>query len=83
MLKRFISYYRPHKTIFILDMLASLLVALVGIVYPIITREMLNELIPERQYRMIVFAGLGLLILYLVRTGWMMPAGFRLNRQTG
>ena len=67
MLKRFISYYRPHKTIFILDMLASLLVALVGIVYPIITREMLNELIPERQYRMIVFAGLGLLILYLVR----------------
>ena len=42
MLKRFISYYRPHKTIFILDMLAALLVALVGIVYPIITREMLN-----------------------------------------
>ncbi len=67
MLKRFISYYRPHKTIFILDMLASLLVALVGIVYPIITREMLNELIPNKQYRMIVFAGLGLLVLYLIR----------------
>ncbi len=67
MLKRFISYYRPHKTIFILDMLASLLVALVGIVYPVITREMLNELIPNKQYRMIVFAGVGLLLLYLVR----------------
>ena len=67
MLKRFIRYYRPHKTIFLLDMLASLLVALVGIVYPIITREMLNELIPNKQYRMIVFAGVGLLILYLVR----------------
>ena len=67
MLKRFISYYRPHKTIFVLDMLASLLVALVGIVYPIITREMLNELIPNKQYRMIVFAGIGLLLLYVVR----------------
>ena len=67
MLKRFISYYRPHKTIFVLDMLASLLVALVGIVYPIITREMLNELIPNKQYRMIVFAGIGLLLLYIVR----------------
>ena len=67
MLKRFIRYYRPHKTIFILDMLASLLVALVGIVYPIITREMLNELIPNKEYRMIVFAGLGLLVLYVVR----------------
>ena len=67
MLKRFISYYRPHKLIFALDMLASLLVALVGIVYPIITREMLNELIPNKQYRMIVLAGIGLLVLYLVR----------------
>ena len=67
MLKRFISYYRPHKLIFTLDMLASLLVALVGIVYPIITREMLNELIPNKQYRMIVFAGIGLLILYIIR----------------
>ena len=67
MLKRFISYYRPHKLIFTLDMLASLLVALVGIVYPIITREMLNELIPNKQYRMIVFAGIGLLLLYILR----------------
>ena len=67
MLKRFISYYRPHKLIFTLDMLASLLVALVGIVYPIITREMLNELIPNKQYRMIVLAGIGLLLLYIVR----------------
>ena len=67
MLKRFIAYYRPHKLIFTLDMLASLLVALVGIVYPIITREMLNELIPNKQYRMIVLAGIGLLVLYIVR----------------
>ena len=67
MLKRFISYYRPHKLIFTLDMLASLLVALVGIVYPIITREMLNELIPNKQYRMIIIAGIGLLILYIIR----------------
>ena len=67
MLKRFIAYYRPHKLIFTLDMLASLLVALVGIVYPIITREMLNELIPNKQYRMIVYAGIGLLVLYIVR----------------
>ena len=67
MLKRFIAYYRPHKLIFTLDMLASLLVALVGIVYPIITREMLNELIPNKQYRMIVYAGIGLLALYIVR----------------
>ncbi len=69
MLKRFIRYYRPHRLIFTLDMLAALLVALVGLVYPIITREMLNELIPNKEYRAIVIAGIGLLVLYLVRMG--------------
>ncbi len=67
MLKRFIGYYRPHRLIFTLDMIASLLVALVGIVYPIITREMLNDLIPNREYRQIIIAGIGLLVLYIVR----------------
>lgn len=67
MLRRFIAYYKPHKKVFILDMLASLIVALIGIVYPIVTREMLNTLIPERKYRLIVAAGLALLALYLLR----------------
>ncbi len=67
MLKRFLHYYKPHKTIFTLDMLASLFVALAALLYPIITRTMLNDLIPNRRYRMIVIAGLALLTLYFVR----------------
>ncbi len=67
MLKRFLSYYRPHKLIFTFDMLAALAVALLGIIYPMITREMLNELIPNREYRMIVIFGIGLLIIYIIR----------------
>ncbi len=67
MLKRFFSYYRPHKLIFTLDMLAALAVALLGIIYPMITREMLNDLIPEREYRMIVIFGICLLVIYIIR----------------
>ena len=67
MLKRFLAYYKPHKKVFALDMFASLIVSLIGIVYPMVTREMLNTLIPERKYRMIVLAGSALLALYLVR----------------
>ncbi len=67
MLKRFFAYYRPHLGIFILDMLASLVVALVGIFYPMVTRTMLNDLIPNKNYRMVVLFGIVLLLLYLVR----------------
>ncbi|MBQ8641438.1 MAG: ABC transporter ATP-binding protein [Clostridia bacterium] len=67
MLKRFMAYYKPHMRIFLLDMGASLLVALIGIVYPIVTRTMLNDLIPNKNYQMVVIFGLTLLALYGVK----------------
>ena len=67
LMKRFIAYYRPHKKLFSLDMGAAMLVSLIGIIYPMITRSMLNTLIPERNYRMIVIFGITLLILYGVK----------------
>lgn len=48
-------------------MTASLFVALIAILYPILTREMLNDLIPNGKYSLVVWAGLGLLALYIVR----------------
>ncbi len=67
MLKRFLYYYKPHTKIFILDMLASLGVALLGLLYPIITRTMLNDLIPNKEYKLIVIFGISLLFIYLVK----------------
>lgn len=69
MLKRFLSYYKPHKKIFILDILASFTMSVIAIFYPIITREMLNELIPNQKYTEIVIYGIGLLLIYLMRMG--------------
>ncbi|MBQ0124873.1 MAG: ABC transporter ATP-binding protein [Clostridiales bacterium] len=67
MLKRFVAYYKPHKLMFALDMLAALIMSLIAMVYPVITRTMLKELIPNREYRSIVIAGIGLLVLYIIR----------------
>ncbi len=67
MLKRFLSYYKPHKKLFAADMGASLLISLIGVIYPMITREMLNNLIPNREYRMIVISGIALLAVYIIR----------------
>ena len=69
MLKRFLSYYRPHKKMLILDMGASLLISVIGMVYPIVTNKMLNEYIPEKMYSTIVIAGIVVLALYALRMG--------------
>jgi ATP-binding cassette subfamily B protein len=67
MLKRFMKYYKPHMRLFMLDMLAALAVAMLAVVYPMVTRTMLNDLIPNKQYQMIVWAGVGLLFIYVIR----------------
>ena len=67
MLKRFISYYRPHLLLFSADMAASLLISLLGMVYPVVTNRMLNDYIPNRVYRSIIIAGVLVLTLYILR----------------
>ena len=67
MVKRFIAYYRPHKLLFGADMAASLLISLLGMVYPVMTNRLLNDFIPNRAYRSILIAGSVVLLLYLVR----------------
>ncbi len=67
MIKRFIGYYKPYKKLFYLDMLASIMISGIGLVYPIITRLMLNDYIKNSKYRLIVISGIIVLILYAVR----------------
>lgn len=54
MLRRFIRYYKPYHKMLSLDMLAALFISLIGMVYPIVTNEMLERLIPQRMYKEIV-----------------------------
>ncbi len=67
MFKRFISYYKPYKKMLTLDMLAALCIAVIGMVYPVVTRAMLEDYIPNRMYKTIIIAGLIVLILYVIR----------------
>ncbi len=67
LLKRFIKYYKPHKKIFILDMTAAFLVAIIGMGYPIITRYMLQDFIPNKKIDLVIICGVGLLLIYIVR----------------
>ncbi len=67
LLKRFLVYYRPYRWMLTLDMLASLLISVIGMTYPIVTNRMLNDLIPSRNVKMIVIAGASVLVLYLLR----------------
>lgn len=65
----FCSYYKPHRLTFFLDMAASLVFSLCGLFYPILTRQMLNDFIPQGMIKQIALYGVGLIGIYLLRAG--------------
>ncbi len=68
MLKRFISYYRPHLLLFILDMACAVLASALAIIFPFITRELLNRVLPSRNLSMI-YTLLGVMFaIYIIKS---------------
>lgn len=67
MIKRFAKYYKPHMGLFVLDLVAAFLISGTDLVYPMVTRKFLNDLIPNREIQMIIKLGIGLFILYVIR----------------
>lgn len=73
MFKRFVSYYKPYKGMFFLDMLASLFISLIGMCYPILTNTILETIVPSDsilnndKIKFILIFGLALLGCYFIR----------------
>ena len=67
MIRQFIYYYKPHKWLFFLDMFAATLVALTDLVFPQITRQFINEIIPDRNLDLLIKISIGMAVLYAVR----------------
>ena len=69
MLKEFIKYYKPYKKLFILDLIAAFTVALCDLVYPMITRNIMNEVVPNKDLRMLMVFAVTLLLIFILKAG--------------
>ena len=66
-LKRFVGYYRYEWKLFLLDMVCACLIAGMDLVFPIVTRVFMKELIPNLQLRLMVIYIGALILMYGVR----------------
>ena len=67
LIKRFVSYYRPHRRLFIIDMLCALAVAVADLCYPMITKNIINDYVPNQNLRLLLVWAAVLLGIYLVK----------------
>jgi len=65
--RQFISYYRPHRGLFALDMACALMIAAIDLSFPVVSRYAMTSLLPGKQFG-VFFAVMGALVLaYLLR----------------
>ncbi|PEL12294.1 ABC transporter ATP-binding protein [Bacillus sp. AFS017336] len=69
MIKRFFSYYRPHKKLFYIDFFCAILVGLMELGFPLAVSWFIDKLLPEGNWSKIISISIGLLVLYLVSSG--------------
>ncbi len=50
-LRIFLSYFKPHKKLFVLDMVCALTIALIDLAFPYLSRWCMYELLPQNAYR--------------------------------
>ena len=67
MIKKFINYYKPYKKLFFLDIFVALIAAVCDLVYPYMTKELINITIPNKNVRMIVIFGIVLIGIFIVK----------------
>ena len=50
-LRIFLSYFKPHRRLFLLDMCCALMIAVIDLAFPYVSRWCMYQLLPESAYR--------------------------------
>ncbi len=69
MLKKFLSYYKPHLKLFILDMFCALLVAVCNMFYPYITKNIIGSYVPDKNLELMITWLAVLLAIFILKAG--------------
>ncbi|WP_078555028.1 ABC transporter ATP-binding protein [Bacillus alkalicellulosilyticus] len=69
MIRRFFSYYRPHKKLFYIDFSCAVFVGLLELGFPLAVSWFIDELLPDGNWSTITAVSVGLLVLYMTSSG--------------
>jgi predicted DNA-binding WGR domain protein len=67
-LRIFLSYFKPHKKLFLLDMLCALTISVIDLAFPYVSRWCMNELLPHSVFRTFWTVMAVMLVAYAIRS---------------
>ena len=67
-IREFAAFYKPHMRMFLLDLACASVISLVDIFFPVFTRRVLYDYIPNQMMRTFMMMAALMLVLFFVRT---------------
>lgn len=64
----FLSYFKPHKKLFIVDLACALMISLIDLAFPYVSRWCMYELLPQSAYRTFFAVMLVVFFAYVLRS---------------
>jgi ATP-binding cassette subfamily B protein len=68
MIRQFFAYYRPYMGLFYLDFTCAVVVGLLELGFPLAVNQFIDQLLPSKNWPMILLAAAGLLAIYALNT---------------
>ncbi len=68
-LRIFLSYFKPHRRLFALDMTCAFLIALIDLAFPLVSRQAMYTWLPEKQFRVFFIVMAIVVVAYVLRSG--------------
>ncbi|GAA0286762.1 ATP-binding cassette subfamily B protein [Gracilibacillus halotolerans] len=68
MIRQFFSYYKPHKRLFVIDFSSAVIVAMLELAFPIAVQWLIDDLLPDGNWNLIVTVAIILFAVYLLST---------------
>lgn len=70
MIKEFVQYYRPYKKLFILDMICAFSASMCNLLYPIMTRNIMDDIIPNKKIDLLFIFAAILIVIFIAKAGF-------------
>lgn len=64
----FASYFKQHKWLLVLDLVCAVLVAAITLIFPMVSRYALQNILPTKNYLLFTYIMIGLLISLILKT---------------
>ncbi len=76
MIAKFVKYYKPHRFLFVMDLIVAFSMAGIDLLFPMFSRTFINDLIPNKQMDLIILYSAIVLGLYILKIAFNYFVGY-------